>query len=253
MTARVAPNLRCGPSNSSHHHCLLLVALRRPARVTSVPVTHIDPKSLICGYPALVIRDLLRLSRDPYAVQDGLFVNRLGITRWESQILIRRLVREGYLAPAEPKEYGWTATAKGRRLAIANAARQIRRSTADRLLRDLVARMNVLATHPEFLYRVTEAFVFGSYNTSAEKLSDLDIAFRVAGITEDREALFELERKRMREVGKRRTFNSFFDELAYPQTEVVNFLRNRSPYIELHNLETEAIDLTLLTLVRIYP
>jgi predicted nucleotidyltransferase len=167
--------------------------------------------------------------------------------------LVSTLVRAGYLKESKIRHEGWTTTTKGQRLAIANAAPQIYRSTATKLLNGLVTRMKTLETHRKFIYRVSEAFVFGSYTTNAERLSDVDVAFRLRGLAATNEEQFELSQARVRDVDAYRTFRNFSGRLSWPYYEVLRFLRNRSGYVELHNLDDEESVAALRTLVRIYP
>ena len=210
-------------------------------------------KSLICGYPALKIRNLLRLTCHPYSGRLPFVARQMRITRRAARTLAERLIRAGYWEKSKTWDDGWTTTTKGHRIAIANAAPQIRRSTATRLLNGLVERMKALETHEKFLYRVSEAFVFGSYVKRVERLSDLDIAYRLVGVAADKDAQFNLARRRSREVGRHRTFRNWSEGFAWPYYEVLMFLRNRSPYIELHDLDDEDSVAALPSLVRIYP
>lgn len=201
-------------------------------------MTHIDPKSMICGFPALAVRQVLRRSRAPYTMDAPYLAEQMEISIAQARRLADELVRRGYWERSK-SDRGWTATHKGHRLAIANASRQISRSTADRLLSGLVQRLHALTTHPVFVYVVTDAWVFGSYIKGADRLSDVDVLIRVEGREGDKERQHKLWLDRVRAVGRGRRFRNLSEEYTFPYYEMIRFLRGRSRYLEIHDVGEE--------------
>lgn len=216
-------------------------------------MTHLDPKQFICGFPSLEIRKLLRLSLEPHLIHPHLYADRLGISKRRAEQLAADLVADGYLKDAGYRD-GWLrATTLGQRIAIANGAPQIKRATADRLVADVVRRMHELQSHPVFTYRVAEAWVFGSYVTPAERLSDIDLLVRFVGLTGDLKKDIALREARSREVGRYREWRNYSEEMLWPYYEVLRFLKARSPYIEIHDSQDEEELLRLPGIRRIFP
>ena len=110
------------------------------------------------------------------------------------------------------------------------------RSAAEALLREALARIAKINCDSELLHYITEVRVFGSYLTDSDDLGDLDIAIK-------------LERKQVKGdwVEAARTIAdksgrtlSFFERLAFPETEVRRRIKNRLNRISLH--ETSELD-----------
>lgn len=216
-------------------------------------MTHLDAKQLICGFPSLEVRNLIRLCLEPHMVHPHLYAERLGISKRRAMRLVSDLMAAGYLKDAGWRD-GWVkATALGQRIAIANGAPQIRRITADRLLAGLVRRMRELQTHPVFVYRVAEAWIFGSYLTDVQRLSDIDLLIRFVGRTGDFKKDLAAREARSREVGRYRQWRNYSEEMLWPYTEVLRFLKGRSPYIEIHDMENEEELIRLPGIKRIFP
>jgi predicted nucleotidyltransferase len=205
---------------------------------------HLESSSLICGFPALEIRKVLRAANG-----SDLWERQLAdILKLESRcasVLREDLVAAGYLRPSESFRPGWevyVATEKGARVANANALRQITRATATRLLDGLLERMHALETHPRFVMHVAKAVVFGSYTRGAERLSDVDVGYLLEGRGADKEARVAAMKARINSVRQYRQFGSLFQELMLPENEVLIFLRNRSGYLSFHRMDREGED-----------
>lgn len=218
---------------------------------------HLDGNSLICGYPALGIRKILR-SAAVYDLRDEYLADMLKIPIESAIALREQLLAEGFLKRAESFRPGWEVyanTSRGNRIANANALRQIRRATADLLVAGLVTRMKALETHPHFVLRVAEAVVFGSYARGSDRVSDVDVGYMLAGKGGTKESDIALQRARINTVRQYRQFKSLFDEYMLPENEVLVFLRNRSGYLSFHRMDKEGEDEIVAggNPVRIYP
>ena len=115
--------------------------------------------------------------------------------------------------------------------------RPIRRETADRLLQGLQQRILEINSDDSYAFVVERAVVFGSYvNTDRDILGDLDIGVLLSDRFGDDETVQDMaeERARGRYRGKR-----WVEEVIWPQTEILRYLRNGSPHISIHNIGTE--------------
>jgi hypothetical protein len=218
---------------------------------------HLDSRSLICGYPALDIRKVLR-STNTYDLRDEYLADLLKIPAEAAIELRERLLAEGLIKRSEsfgPRWEAYVNTSRGNRIASANALPQIRRSTAERLVAGLVARLRELESHPKFVLRVAEAVVFGSYARGADPVSDVDIGYTFVGRGGTKEADFELQHTRINTVRQYRQFRNLADEYLLPENEVLIFLRNRSGYLSFHRMDRdgEAEIIGAGNPIRIYP
>jgi predicted nucleotidyltransferase len=216
---------------------------------------HVDRGSLICGYPALEIRRVLRAARSR-DMSDDVLVELLRVTRREAVELRDGLVAEGYWrrsATFRPAYETYTNTVAGNQVASASALRPISRATAARLVTGLVNRMIELETRSEFAFRLVEAIVFGSYAKGAEVVSDIDVGYRLEGKGDTPEASYQMRRERSRIVGQYREFRNPVEDLMWPVYEVLRFLKHRSGYISLHDLNEEEEIVKRSESFRIYP
>ncbi len=108
---------------------------------------------------------------------EGVFL--LGVKRAGS-IIHAGGVRVGVLSSA-PKARRWPIDwwRFVRAFRAATAAKPIRRTTADRLLSDLLERIEKLNGDDRFLGRVRKAVVFGSYIGDADHIGDIDVAVEI--------------------------------------------------------------------------
>jgi predicted nucleotidyltransferase len=162
----------------------------------------IDPKAVIGGYPALMIRKLVRkLNNIQYWSAETVQVI-LRNERSEAEAIVTTLVEAG-LAVAAPIRVmdGWTTAQFARSFGSATAAKPITRQTADHALSQLLERVNQVNTDEWFLAKVTKVVVLGSYlRADVDRLSDLDIAVELQPKEANWDRLRELTLKRVEQL-----------------------------------------------------
>jgi hypothetical protein len=196
----------------------------------------IRPNELIAGYPALAVRALLRGWPD-HDGQIEYVAREMGLRKPAAKQMIADLAELGFLndAPERPRGLGrFAPTIKGAALAQAKASAPVHRSTAERKLRELVTRMMHVNENDEFIVGIEQAFVYGSYLSAIDRLGDLDVSltFYRKNPGDD---FVEQCRRAARRSG--RHFGSYFDELFWPEKQVLLYLKQRSRTYSLHQDE----------------
>jgi predicted nucleotidyltransferase len=197
----------------------------------------IEPSDTIVGQPALIIRRLLRKGYG-FLWGIGLVEEILHVDSRTAKRIIKGLDSEGYI---EKKDSGrqcdyWENTIKGNALALASAAKSVKRARAEEKLQAFLERVKHVKDNDYFLYKVEKVIIFGSFLTLRESVNDIDIAIKLVPKTRNHEELQKRSRQRIREVQEKgRIFGNFLDELAWPQTEVKRYLKSRSRIISLHD------------------
>lgn len=198
---------------------------------------NISPGEKIAGFPAVKLRELFR------EISDGTFGKKytaafFGITQKKAVEVLQELEKLGYLESVtrtthKKPEIRWQLTTKGFGLRMASAARPIKRATADRLLKELLERVEEINKSKAYLYKVTEVVVFGSYlDESRTKLSDLDVSVDIRRKEPNIKKHVEMCNEQSdREV---KGYISFLDEFYYSFFKVVKRLKNRSWGLSLH-------------------
>jgi hypothetical protein len=195
----------------------------------------IRTEDIIAGYPARRVRALVR-KWGRGASSPALLVQELGITMREARTVMTALQREHFVSRLEPRggERGewFELTVKGRALAAATAAKPLRRATVERKLVELVDRLARVNEATEFLVGIERAYVYGSYLSASVYLGDLDISLTFYRKEPNGERFIELSRRAAEESGRR--FNTYIDELYWPERHVLLFLTQRSRVFSLH-------------------
>lgn len=199
---------------------------------------YIDPKGQILGYPAMRIRDLLHsLSRAGTWTVDYL-KDRFWVPKDEAGRILRKLQALGYVE-LESSHAGtdfWRTTLKGNALGLASAVPPMSRTTANRVVEQLLERVRHVNADSYYLFRVKKVVVFGSFLSEKEKINDVDIGVYLQPKESDADKHVALCRERtMLAVHQGRTFNTYLDELTWAEREVLKFLKSRSRAIGLHH------------------
>lgn len=208
----------------------------------------IDTSQTIAGQSALKIRQLLRRTR--LSRLDINIVSReLGISIDKAHRVITglentRLIEKDTSVGRNGKEnVCWKHTIKGNALAMATAARPVRRKTAERALSKLLERVAAVNENNEVAYRVTRVVAFGSYLTQATEINDVDLLVDLEPRSKNPEEQEILERAvKDRAIKNGRRFANFVDELCWPQNEVRLMLKNRSRTLSLHFEDHKLVD-----------
>jgi hypothetical protein len=197
----------------------------------------IDSKASLSGIRVTEIRSLFRKAGLDGAVSIDLIREELALNEREARTLLLSLQTEGFI---ERTEFGWSLTKNGIRLRAASAAKPLLRSTADRLLQELLGRIQELNQSPLFLARVERAIVFGSYLSKVDRLGDLDVAIEWQRREPDFAKHNAANTKRVtEEINKGRHFANMVEELYWWQREAELFLRNRKRGLSLHDYASE--------------
>lgn len=206
---------------------------------------YIDPKSTIAGTSTLAIRELMR-KIDNRTVSLESIASYLNVERVVSENIIEKLLQEGYveidnMIPGKNTYY--KTTLKGNSLALASAAKPLRRKTAKRKLAEFIERVQTVNSDEYYLYKVAKVILFGSYLTDKDRINDIDVAVEVLPKFEKDEQR-KRNKKRIKEAEKNgKWFSSFLDELLYPEMEVLKFLKSRSRAISLHSSTDDILEL----------
>ena len=114
-------------------------------------------------------------------------------------------------------------------------ALRLTRTTADRLVSNVIERARAINADPDMLNWVTKVALFGSHLKGKERPGDVDIAYQLQRRESDgaRWRKAAMERVRAAHAAGRR-FSTYIDELGWDQDEVRLKLKNRSAGLSLH-------------------
>ena len=197
----------------------------------------IEKHQMIAGLPAKDARRFMREAAG-FIIRPRTVIEVLGFSQSDARQLLHKMQNEGLLAVRE--DY-WLATARGHPLAMATAARPLRRATAQRLIEEIVERARVINGDNEFAYRVQRLVVFGSFLAGAERPNDVDIGCcLVARFDGEKQRVVEDERRK-----KKGWFTNTSECAVWPKMEVLKKLKSRSRGLsvqEIGSLGMENID-----------
>ena len=164
----------------------------------------------------------------------------LNVSESEAQYVVDELARQGYIGEVKEGDsrVRWQITPEGSRLALASAARPIKRSTAEKKVRAFMERVGQINEDDYYLYRVTKVVVFGSYLSDSERINDVDIAVELSPKEPDPDRHTSLTRKRTKEAARaNQRFRNILESIFWAEVEILKFLKSRSRTIHLHRVD----------------
>jgi predicted nucleotidyltransferase len=199
----------------------------------------IDPKGMIGGCPALVVRKTLRSLRmwHQWGVAD--LEAAASLAPGTGRALLKALQTEGLIEASETR--AWTITQAGRTFSSATAAKPVTRATAEKALARFLERVTQVNQNPYFLAKVTRVVLFGSMlKPEVARLSDVDLAIGLATKEVDFELAREQNLQRAEELANNgRRFQSFLEWEACWYFEAFRYLKGGSRVIALADYGTE--------------
>jgi hypothetical protein len=184
------------------------------------PVAGLDPE---------FARQVARLCRSG-GVGPQFVANKTDVPVEQAQAALDALTEHGFLKVDEARGW-WSPTVAGGALAQASFMRPISRKKADELLAAVRERAQQYNEDSGKPLVIAELRVFGSYlDPDAAQLGDLDLHLTVSPRdpgSDSAAAVLDYAEK------SGRTFGTFFQMLAWAQTEVRLTLRARNPYIHI--------------------
>jgi hypothetical protein len=209
----------------------------------------IDPRSEIAGIRALKIRDCVRRVRGFWITPEYL-ARCLKVSASSASTLIESLVNLGILqeSPASRADaWRYDVTEHGSRFMLASGAKPIKRQTADRLVHELLERVERINSDQSYLHTVEYVGVFGSYLSDSATINDIDIAYSLKRRDDNPELFMKRLAARVHEAKEAgRRFSSYSDELSWPEVELLRALKGRSTAISLHSTDDEILRRTPL-------
>ena len=109
-----------------------------------------------------------------------------------------------------------------------NKGKKISLDTADRLFAGFEERLNRLPDHEEFGASAPLVLLFGSYLRREPEVGDIDLAVMTVP-----KANHDLRMEQL--IQARRSSGSFLDYLLGPEKELLQFLKNRSSWLAIHD------------------
>lgn len=165
-----------------------------------------------------------------------------------AKVIFQKLCKERFIELAGNQassdgegECRWYTTIKGNALANASARRPITRETAERVITQLLERIQQVNAG-EYAYRVKRAILFGSYLSESLTLGDVDISLELEDRYQDSASRKKGHAARIAAAEESgRQFGDYMDILMWPKQEVLLLLKNRSPSLSLHDEEIEQV------------
>ena len=185
----------------------------------------------IAGVRLMKVRDFLRWTGD-CSVQLDAVKERFDCDSAKAEQIEKALIDAGYIEddPNETEPGNWyVVSALGKQLCNAKFVRRITRPEAEKLVAGLLERVKLVNERDELTHRVTEVRVFGSYLGDRADLGDVDLAVQ---FTPRRPTHVEEAKRRAAQSGK--AMSNFLQIITYGRHEVRQILKNRSPYLSIH-------------------
>jgi len=187
------------------------------------------------------VRALLRrFNQELWTVENA--ANVLKIPKEQARRLVYSLRRLGYVEVVrqQGRPGTWRNTMAGNALANSTAAPPLSRTDADRLLKEFLIRVGIVNNDPSWLYRVKKVVIFGSYLNSQQWVGDIDLAIQLDRRPEFAQRWPEALLARADAAAHRgRRFWGFLDRLAWPEIEVMRYLRGGVRWLSLHDWTKE--------------
>lgn len=194
----------------------------------------IEKDQLIAGLPAKDVRRFMREAAG-FIIRPRTVTEVLGFSSSDARQLLGRLQEAGLLTV---RDDFWIATESGHALAMATAARPLRRGTAERLIEEVIERARMVNQDNGLAYRVQRLIVFGSFLNGAERPNDVDVACSLG-------TRFDGEEQRVLEDQRRKLkgwFTNTSELAAWPKLEVLRKLKARSRGLSIQELGCMTLD-----------
>lgn len=199
----------------------------------------IDPKLMIGGCPALVVRKALRYLR----VSDQWGVDALesiaALAPGSGRDLVKALQGEGLIESSGSG--AWCVTQAGRTFSVASAAKPVTRATAERALAQFLDRVEHVNRESYFLGKVVRVVLFGSMlKPEIVRLSDVDLAVELVTKEADFDRAREQNYRRAEELEEKgQRFQNFLDREFCWYLETRNFLKGGNRVIAMADYKAE--------------
>jgi predicted nucleotidyltransferase len=199
----------------------------------------IDPKGLIGGCPALVVRKALRHLRvwDQWGVAE--LEAAAALPPGSGRDLVEALQTEGLIEASA--RGAWSVTQAGRRLSVASAAKPVTRATAEKSLAEFLDRVEQVNSNSYFLGRAVRVVLFGSMlKPEVMRLSDVDLAVELVTKEADSGRACEQNYRRAEELAEKgKQFRNVLDwELCW-YFETRHFLKGGSRVLAMADYKAE--------------
>ena len=196
---------------------------------------NINKNKVYLGYPILKIREILRKRQDYGYKTIVIIIKTLQCSKEDALRLIRLLLNEGLLEIPGNTHEEYSNTLKGNSLACASAAKPLTRATANKNIAEFLERVREVNTNNHFLFKVIKVEIFGSFLTSKERISDIDLIIYLKKKINDHELYDKAYREKIDQaIANGRSFSNVGDKPCWPEHEVKLFLKSRSRAISLH-------------------
>jgi hypothetical protein len=200
----------------------------------------VELNSEVRGFPCRMVRKFVReFSRGSlYSFSLAYVMRRLKIPEDEAFKFVEALTAEGLIERVDDQDdrEAWAPTVKGNSFAIASTGKPITRAQADQLINELIDRVKEINEDSDYAYVVSEVRVFGSYLTQTPTLNDVDVHIKFSARWTDENEFKALRDASIRRAEvKGRQFRGFFEELAWPEVEVWQYLKAGKRKLSLHS------------------
>lgn len=184
----------------------------------------------IAGLPAELARSIVRKFRGREMVAEAV-EGMLEGTGFELEPVFAGLEAAGYLKQVHVDNDGdvwWDTTIQGNALAMASFGKPISRKTADRLVAELLERASNYNADPAKPLFINTLRVFGSYLTrEVDPIGDIDLELTYGRRVTNHKTLSDYTQ------ASGRSFGTYLNQLAWPQTELFLHLKKRSAFINI--------------------
>src|ERR1035437_5486711 len=199
----------------------------------------IDPKGMIGGYPALLVRKTLRHLRGrlPWTVVE--LESAAALDGGAGCALVKSLLSAGLIVAAGPD--AWAITQAGQTFSSATAAKRVTRAMAEKALSEFLNRVEQVNRDPYFLGKAVRVVLFGSMlKPEVVRLSDVDLAVELVTKEADFDRAREENYRRAEElVDKGHRFRNVVDLEFCWHLETFRFLKGGSRVIAMADYKAE--------------
>lgn len=116
---------------------------------------------------------------------------------------------------------------------------RIHRATADRLVQELLDRVDTVNENSYYLSIVSKLWVFGSYLSTKEKIGDLDLVVRLE--RKDIPDWVEQSEARARLKWPNQSWDQWRNSFRYGDYEVLKILKNRNSYLQIWSVSLDML------------